>query len=64
MHKFKVGSLIRVKASQGVNLAGVYEVVRLLPVDETGTPTYEVKGPNEEHMRVVSQHHIEAAGQD
>ena len=62
MHKFQVGSLIRVKAGQGVKLAGVYEVVRLLPSDETGTPTYQIKGSNEEYMRVVSQDHIEAAG--
>ena len=63
MHKFKVGSLVRIKAGQGSRLAGVYEVVRLLPEDETGAPMYQVKSTHEPHLRVVSQHHIEAAGQ-
>ena len=61
MHKFKVGTLVRIKALQGMKLAGVYEVVRLLPADETGAPFYHLKGTHETHTRVVPQHHIEAA---
>jgi hypothetical protein len=64
MHKFKVGKLVRIKAGQGTRAAGEYEIVRLLPEDETGTPMYQVKSTHESHMRVVSQHDIEAAGQD
>jgi hypothetical protein len=59
MHKFKVGNLIRISAGQGRKLAGAYEVVRLLPADETGTPIYQVKAAHESHMRVVAEHHIE-----
>jgi hypothetical protein len=64
MHKFSVGNLVRIKAAQGAKLAGVYEIVRLLPADETGAPIYQVKAAHESHMRVVSQHHIEPEEQE
>jgi hypothetical protein len=63
MHKFKVGHSVSIKAGQGRKLAGLYEVVRLLPADETGTPIYQVKSTEEAHLRVVAEHHLEDATQ-
>ena len=64
MHKFQVGDLVRVTAGQGRKLAGAYEIVRLLPADETGTPIYQIKAAHESHMRVVAEHHIQAEEQE
>jgi hypothetical protein len=54
-HKFKVRQrvrLSRVGFSDGRTGGGAYEIVRLLPADQTGEPAYRIKsGPNERAVR-------------
>lgn len=54
-HKFKRGQLVRfvrTSLTERRNRGEVYEVVRLMPEDETGEPTYRIKsGMNERAVR-------------
>lgn len=47
VHKFKVRQLVRLKqpgfSDAQTNSAGVYEVVRLMPADQTGELSYRIK---------------------
>jgi len=46
-HKFKVRQLVRLKrpgfSDAQANSASVYEVVRLMPADQTGEVSYRIK---------------------
>ncbi len=46
-HKFKIRQIVRLKQPGHVEARtspnSVYEVVRLMPVDETGEPSYRIK---------------------
>ncbi|HZH51461.1 MAG TPA: hypothetical protein VEZ16_06210 [Microvirga sp.] len=46
-HKFKIRQTVRLKqpgfSDARANSASVYEVVRLMPADETGEPSYRIK---------------------
>jgi hypothetical protein len=60
-HTFKVGELVRGKGRLfDVATRGIYEVDRLLPLTNGGSPLYLIKGAaGEEH--VVSEREIERA---
>jgi hypothetical protein len=46
-HKFKIRQNVRLKqpgyAEARTSPASVYEIVRLMPADETGEPSYRIK---------------------
>jgi hypothetical protein len=46
-HKFKVKQMVRLKqpgiSDNWINSASVYEVVRLMPADQTGELSYRIK---------------------
>ncbi len=46
-HKFKVRQMVRLKqpgfVDERSSAAGVYEVVRLMPADQTGEHSYRIK---------------------
>jgi hypothetical protein len=45
-HKFKLRQRVRLTKSAYINNttdAGAYEVVRLMPADQTGEPSYRIK---------------------
>ncbi len=46
-HKFKVRQMVRLKqpgfSDAQTNSAGVYEIVRLMPADQTGELSYRIK---------------------
>jgi len=46
-YKFKVKQMVRLKqpaiSDNWINSAGVYEVVRLMPADQTGELSYRIK---------------------
>lgn len=55
-HKFKIRQTVRLKqpgySDARANPAAVYEVVRLMPADETGEPSYRIKsGTTERAVR-------------
>jgi len=55
-HKFEVRQIVRLKhpgfSDARTSAAGVYEVVRLMPADQTGEPSYRIKsGPIERAVR-------------
>jgi hypothetical protein len=54
-HKFKLGQRVRLSRggpADSRTSADTYEVVRLLPADQTGEPTYRIRsGPNERAVR-------------
>jgi hypothetical protein len=62
-HKFEVRQRVRLSRAAFVkglsNGDGVYEVVRLLPADQTGEPSYRIK--SSEGERAVLEHHIALA---
>jgi hypothetical protein len=62
-HKFKIRQRVRLARpgfSDGRSSgAGVYKVVRLLPADQTGEPSYRVKSADGE--RAVQEREIEPA---
>ena len=57
-HKFKLNQRVRLarpRFSDGRSDAGgTYEIVRLLPADQTGEPAYRIKSPNGERAVVES----------
>jgi hypothetical protein len=57
-HKFKLRQQVRLTRpafSDGQSSAGgVYEVVRLLPADQTGVPAYRIKSSNGERAVLES----------
>ena len=58
-HKFKVGSLVRLKAQFPDRIgAGIYEVIRLMPPDNDGVPCYRIKD-SAGHERAVRETEIE-----
>ncbi len=61
-HKYKVRQLVRLmnpRASGGrESSAGVFEVTRLMPADQTGTPFYRIKSSSSGE-RAVSEWEIE-----
>jgi len=62
-HKFKVRQRVRL-TPQGFSDArsgggGIYEIVRLMPADQTGVPAYRIKSANGE--RAVLESDIAAA---
>lgn len=46
-HKFKVRQMVRLKqpgfSDARTNSGGIYEIVRLMPADQTGEPSYRIK---------------------
>lgn len=46
-HKFKVKQMVRLKqpgiSDNWINSASVYEIVRLMPADQTGELSYRIK---------------------
>jgi hypothetical protein len=62
-HKFKLRQRVRLarpRFSDGQSSAGgVYEIVRLLPADQTGEPAYRIKSAGGE--RAVLESEIAAA---
>jgi hypothetical protein len=58
-HGFKIGQLVRSSAQSPSRLAGVYEIVRLMPPDQNGVLQYRIKGPEGERM--VSERDIQKA---
>jgi hypothetical protein len=61
-HKFKVRQMVRMKQpahfEARTSPGGVYEVVRLMPSDETGKPSYRIKSATTE--RAVRESEIRA----
>ncbi len=58
-HKFKVGSLVRMRARfPGGTGYGMYEVIRLVPPDIDGVPCYRIKDTTG-HERAVREIEIE-----
>ena len=57
-HKFKVKQRVRMTrngfSDARSNGGGIYEVVRLLPADETGVPAYRIKSANGERAALES----------
>ena len=62
-HKFKIHQRVRLTRPRFSDSRssgdGVYEVVRLLPADQTGEPSYRVKSADGE--RAVQEREIELA---
>ena len=58
-HKFKIGQLVRLSrprfSDSRSNTGGVYQVVRLLPADQTGEPAYRIKSSDGERAVVESE---------
>lgn len=55
-HRFKVGQRVRMTrptlSTLAVDTGGVYQIVRLMPSDQTGEPAYRIKsGTNERAVR-------------
>ncbi|PVE21479.1 hypothetical protein DC522_26410 [Microvirga sp. KLBC 81] len=46
-HKFKIKQMVRLKqpgiSDNWINSAGVYEVIRLMPADQTGELSYRIR---------------------
>ncbi len=61
-HKFKVRQMVRMKqvaySEARMNAGDIYEVVRLMPADETGEPSYRIKSGTVE--RAVRESEIRA----
>lgn len=51
-HKFRIRQMVRLRqpgySEARMNPGDVYEVVRLMPSDETGEPSYRIKSGNTE----------------
>jgi hypothetical protein len=62
-HKFKVKQMVRLKqpgiSDNWINSASVYEVVRLMPADQTGELSYRIKSGMTE--RAVRESEIRGA---
>jgi len=62
-HKFKVKQMVRLKqpgiSDNWINSASVYEVVRLMPADQTGELSYRIKSGMTE--RAVRESEIRSA---
>ncbi len=55
-HKYKLRQLVRLTrpgfSDSRMGASDTYEVVRLMPADQTGEPSYRIKsGPNERAVR-------------
>lgn len=60
-HKFKVRQMVRLARasySDGKTASGTYEIVRLMPADQTGEPSYRIKSGTTE--RAVRESEIAA----
>jgi hypothetical protein len=58
-HRFKVRQRVRL-ARQGFSdprssSGGIYEIVRLMPADQTGVPAYRIKSANGERAVLESE---------
>ena len=60
-HMFKIGQVVRPKASCHNLPNGLFRVLRLLPSTAGGVPLYCIKSQAELIERVVEQNEIEAA---
>jgi len=60
VHKFEVGKLVRLTTPIPRAAHGVYEVVRLLPI-EGNVVQYRIKSPQESNERVVKEYQLRAA---
>jgi hypothetical protein len=62
-HKFKIKQMVRLKQSGLVDArigsAGVYEIVRLMPADQTGELSYRIRSGSME--RAVRESEIRGA---
>jgi len=58
-HRFAIGQMVSFDRSR---LTGPYEVVRILPVDETNSPTYRVKSIAEPFERTAREQDLVAVG--
>ena len=62
-HKFKVRQLVRLTRSSfsdaRLSASDTYEVIRLMPADQTGEPSYRIK--SEAGERAVRESEITAA---
>ena len=62
-HKFKIGQMVRLArprfSDSRSNSSSVYQIVRLLPADQTGEPAYRIKSSDGE--RAVLQSDIAVA---
>lgn len=63
-HKFKVKQMVRLKqpgfSDARTGSTGVYEIVRLMPADQTGELSYRIKSGTVE--RAVRESEIQGAG--
>jgi hypothetical protein len=61
-HKFKVRQMVRLKqpsiSDARISSASIYEVVRLMPEDQTGEPAYRIRAGTVE--RAVRESEIRA----
>lgn len=59
MHRFHLKDTVTLVSRVGSSAAGGgYEVVRLIPPDESGDPQYRIKSIKENHERVVRESQI------
>ncbi|HZW46606.1 MAG TPA: hypothetical protein VFF61_03700 [Microvirga sp.] len=62
-HKFKIKQMVRLKqsglADSRIGFAGVYEIVRLMPADQTGELSYRIRSGSME--RAVRESEIRGA---
>lgn len=58
-HKFKIHQRVRLvrppSSNGGSSGGGVYEIVRLLPADQTGMPAYRIKSGDGERAALESE---------
>jgi hypothetical protein len=58
IRKFKVGDMVSYQPSSGHSRdapRGAYQVMRLMPADETGVATYRIRNLQEDYERVGSE---------
>jgi hypothetical protein len=63
-HKFAIGQFVDFEGNTTSmsRARGPYEVVRVLPVDETNSPTYRVKSKAEPFERTAKEHDLVPVG--